>query len=307
MAGPGGGSRGGGFGGGSRGSFGGGSRGGFGGDSRGSFGGPRGGFHHHTGFYRPRIHFGFPFFGRRYYGGGFIHSITGVIYLLIFLAFLAIYLFGNLTSSVGTAVGNIASGGSSKYSEKQFQDFASAEYAKHFSSSEKGMMIVFLTDEDATGYYTIAWVGDDIPTPIYNEMGDETTAFGRIMLDNINSEFHAHSLAKNLTAAVEDLRDYLAHNYDPVDFASQMANFDSRITNYSRLSIQEGNINNALKSFHHTTGIPMVIVVQNMEDVFVKTIDKSSIVTVLLTIGVIAIVIYAVVKRRRQPQHDDVA
>ena len=153
MPGPGGGSRGGGFGGGSRGGGfgGGGSRGGgFGGGSRGfggGFGGPH--HHHHYGYWGPRR----PFFGGWYgrgYGGGCLGGLLGILLLPIILLLVVSIL---LVSIVGSAVANVANGGSIYYDEAAFQQYADDQYAAEFSSYsnyENNILIVFLT-------YRVGW------------------------------------------------------------------------------------------------------------------------------------------------------
>ena len=181
MAGPGGGggSRGGGgFGGGS---FGGGSRGGGfsggGGFGGGSFGGrPSGGFgggpHHH-----PPHHHG-PFFHgprrRTYVGGGFGGGCFSVVVIALFVLFGGFWMLSpadNVTINWGeeTVVGGIA------YDEATMQDYANDKYMQYFGSSsavEDNILLVMLTNEECDGYYTIAWVGDNIDSSINNMFGE---------------------------------------------------------------------------------------------------------------------------------------
>ena len=137
MAGPGGGSRGGGFGGGSRGGgfgggSGGGSGGGFGGGSRGGgFGGYRGGYYHRPryGYYRRPLFFGF---GPRYYGGGgclggFLGALMAPLVLLLIVGVM-------MFAMVGSALTNVSNGGVISYDEAQFHAYADREYYKAFGN-----------------------------------------------------------------------------------------------------------------------------------------------------------------------------
>ena len=179
MPGPGGGSRGGGFGGGSRGGgFGGGPRGGgFGG----GFGGPHRHHHHHGGWYH-----------RHYYGGGGCLGglIGALLYPIIMLIFAGVFLF----SFIGTSFSNVSNGGQVIYDEAVMQEYADIQYASAFGNSsayEDNLLLVFLTNEEADGYYTIAWIGDNVKTEISNLFGDETTAYGVAVRGNINGEYYA--------------------------------------------------------------------------------------------------------------------
>lgn len=288
MPGPGGGSRGGGFGGGSRGSFGGGSRGGFGG----GFGGHHGGFH--GGFYRPRPHFYIPFFGRRrYYGGG---CFNGIATLLI----VAVVLLGTIGTTLSSAIKTIANGGAVEYNERAFQTYADAEYAKEFGASEEGLLLVFLTEKSADGYYAIAWCGDSLPTRIKDLFGDETTVFGRTVTSCINNEYYAYSLDSNLASVMENMADYIDDMN--IDLSHTMPdgfkNFKPHMNNYTEFSLTEATVNNGIEYFCNKTKIPTVIVVDDMEKVFGKTIFTGDVQLLLFALLILAIVLVAVFKSK---------
>ena len=208
MPGPGGGRNGGG---GSRGSFGGGS---YGGGSRGGFGGGFGGGYH-GGFGGPPrrgYYFGGPFGGgfwgpRRYYygGGGCLGGLLGLIFVPVILILLsAVMLF----ATVGTAFSDVTSGGSVRYDENTFQDYADAQYRAEFGNStayEDNLLLVVLVDEDYYDYHYIAWVGDHIQTDINKLFGNEQTEFGRAIEANINVNSYKYSLDTNLAQVVEQM------------------------------------------------------------------------------------------------------
>lgn len=304
MAGPGGGSRGGGFGGGSRGGgFGGGSGGGFGGGSRG--GGFGGGYHRGPRFgygyyHRPRF-FGF---GPRYYGGGgclggFIGALMAPIILLLVVG---VMLFG----MIGSTLSNVASGGVVSYDERAFQDYANTEYYKAFGNSdatEDNILIVFLTNEETDGYYCIAWVGDNIQDKINLMFGDETTAFGQSMIASV-PQMYAYSLDSNLAMVMNTMADKIENLGLSSSFKKEYSHAkspESHLVNYTDLSLTEDTVNDALASFTEATDIPVVVVVGDMEDVFGKSLPTGDIV-ILLILAILAIVaivsIVRVVKNR---------
>ena len=278
MPGPGGGSRGGGFGGGSRGGGFGGSGGGFGGGSRGGGfgGGPRG---YRRGPYGPRF-FGFGprfHFGPRYYygGGGCLGGLLGMLMAPIIVLLIVAVMF---TSIIGTAITNVQSGGVVSYDEVAFQEYADVEYAKAFASSkqyESNLLIVFLANEQADGYYCIAWVGDNIRTEINQMFGDESTEFGRAMISSVNSEYYAYSLDTNLAQAMEIMTWRITDLGLESSFRTGKVSdtsIASHVVNYSQLKLTEKTVNEALVAFTAETEIPVVIVVDTMENVFGKNL-----------------------------------
>jgi len=302
MPGPGGGRSGGG---GSRGGFGGGS---FGGGSR---GGGFGGGGYHGGFGGPprRGFYGGPFYGgffrpRRYYygGGGCLGGLAGLILMAVILIVLAAVM---LFSSVGTAFTDVTSGGSVKYDENTFQDYADAQYRAEFGNStayEDNLLLVVLVDEDYYDYHYIAWVGDHIHSDINKLFGNEQTEFGRAMNSNVNVNSYKYSLDTNLAHVVEQMTKTIEQKNLTSSFkcSENHIQVDSHLTNKTDLAITEDTVNMALDEFTETTGIPIVVVVDDAEDVFGKTIDTGSILIVFLSVVMIGVAIYLIVKSVRQ-------
>ncbi len=308
MAGPGGGSRGGGFGGGSRGGgFGGGRGGGFGGGSRGGFGGPRP--HHHYG--------GWHWYGgygrRRYYGsgggclGGFLGMLIAPIILLIVVAALVV-------SFATGAFRNAFNGGTTVYDEPQFQDYANSQYMAQFGSSsavEDNLLIVFLANEERDGYYCIAWVGDNIALPINHMFGDETTEFGRAVTSSVSNEYYEYSLDTSLAAVMTSMAQKIENLGLESSFneeSDRTNTVSSHLANYTDIELTENTVNAALTKFTEKTDIPAVIVVDTMENVFGKEMQASDIVIIVLVVALTVLAIYLIVRaiqRRNRGEGDD--
>lgn len=308
MAGPGGGSRGGGFGGGSRGS-GGGSRGGFSGGSRGSSGGSfgggsrggsfggghrGGGFHggHHP---PPPRHHHRPFFhGRGYYGGGGYYHHGGGGILSTFLAFIIVlvmifgifkFVFGINGSDVKEWIDDFKYDATyneeqiyedyneGEYSESLFQEYTNNKYQEIFGETtcyEDNILVVFLTTDANDGYYTIAWVGDNLKYNVTDLFGNEQTALGDAMTNSI-SDYHGYSLGSNLAQVVDKMTDNVVElgldtPYKSEADRSQVA--ESKVYNYSNCKFTEDTVNTSLKNFTDKTGITFCIVVDNETTVF---------------------------------------
>lgn len=285
MPGPGGGARGGG---GGRGGFSGGSRGGgFGGGPRGGgFGGPPMG-----GGWYPR---------RRYYGGGCFGGMLNMILGPIILILLVVF---SLFSYVGSSVNSIAQGGNVRYDEEQFQDYADAQYAAEFGSStayEDNLLIVFLVDEEHTDFNYIAWVGDHIDSDINYMLGNNQTELGQAMNSCINEASYKYSLDSNLAQVMGEMTEKIEALGLESSFTctENHAQVTSHLTNHSDLNLTETTVNDALTAFTDKTGIPAVIVIEDMEDVFGKTMPTGSIALVVV-VALLGIILVVNVIRRR--------
>ncbi len=316
MAGPMGGGRGGG------GGFGGGSRGGgFGGGRGGGFhggGGFRGGPYHRGprfgyGYYhRPRF-FGF---GPRYYygGGGCLGGFLGALMApFILLMVVAVMMFG----VVGSALSNAANGGIISYDEGTFQDYADIEYNKAFGNSdayEDNILIVVLVNEETDYYYYIPWGGNNLDNEIY-ELFDVGGAFDAAMSGSIQN-YYKHSLDEDLIRVIETMTRKIDNLGLESSFKKTYSHENSpasHLENYTDLSMNKGTVDDALEEFTVQTDIPIVLVVEDMEDVFGKSLPTGDIVilVVLSVLGIVAIVsIVRVIKDRSKfkqgnPEDDD--
>ncbi len=278
MAGPGGGRSGGGFGGGS---FGGGSRGGgfsggggFGGGSfgGGSFGGghhhrpPH--HHHHHHHHGPHWHgpyFRGPHFG---YGGGFGGGCLVVFLLAFIVLFLGLMLVDPYTDHVSVSYED-----GIVYSEAKMQDYANVKYTKYFGSSsavEDNILLVFLSNEEGDGYYTIAWVGDNIHYDI-NSMFGEYTEYGEAMNKYINTNYFGYSLDMDYASVINEM----TQNIKGLGLSSSFVSESDRsnlaapkFVNLTTFDLSAEVVNASLNEFTEQTGIPCVLVVDYAENVF---------------------------------------
>ena len=321
MAGPmGGGGRSGGFGGGSRGGgFGGGRSGGFGGPGPGGFrGGPRGPYHRGPRFgygyyHRPRF---FGWWGPRYYYGGGGGCLGGLIGALMAPLILLLVVGVMLMTFVGSAVTNVANGGIISYDEATFQTYAKKEYNKAFGDSdatEDNILIVVLVNEESRGYYYLPWGGSNIVDEV-SELFAVGADFDQSM-DGIQ-DYYAYSLGDDLARVMRTMTRKIGNlNLESsfYDKYSHENSPESHLVNNTELSITEKTVNDSLVAFTEATDIPVVIVVEDMEDVFGKNIPTEDLVImgVLAILGVVAIVtIVRVIKDRNKfkqgnPEDDD--
>ena len=300
MPGPGGGSRGGGGGrsGGSRGgsSYSGGSRssgsrGGssyHGGSRGGGYGGggyrppPGGGYHHPPrgggfggpppmggGYHRPRRYRG---------GGGGCCSVVAmlIVILAIVLVAASVFSFSSISGVVDSFVQNNSAQYEAEngYDEETFQDYANYLYEGIFGSStayEDNLLIVFLVDEeDYYSYNYIAWVGDHIATDINYMMGNNASELGQAMSSCINETSYKYSLDSNLAMVMETMAEKIEALGLESSFRCEEEHrqVESQLFNISGMEMTQSTVDDALEAFTEATGIPVLIVVEDMSSVF---------------------------------------
>lgn len=292
MPGPGGGSRGGG---GFRG--GGFSSGGFsgGGHRGGGFGrGPR---RPYRGFGGP---FGFGWYHRPYmYGGGCLGGLLGAFMApIILIVFAAAFVF----ASFGNAFGSLSQGGDIHYDENTFQDYANEQYNAEFGGRgayEDNILIVFLVDDvEYYDYAYIAWVGDHIDTDINLMFGAENTEFGRAISSYVNLNSYKYSLDSNLAQVIGRMEEKITALGGDSSFtcSEERAEFDSHLTNKTDMQLSADTVDAALKGFTEATGIPIVIVVDEIETVFGRSFSSNTIITLVLAGILVVIAIVLIVK-----------
>lgn len=228
----------------------------------------------------------------------------------IIMIFMAVML---LLGFFGSAVTDVAQGGSMRYNEEAFQDYADQQYAREFGSSsayEDNLLLVFLTGEDERGYAYIAWVGDHIDPEINYLFGGNGSDLGAAMDASINTSNYKYSLDSNLAMAVAQMQKKVEDLGLSSSFGctEEHAQVKSHLTNYTDLSLTAQTVNTALESFTASTGIPLVIVVEEMDEVFDKTIDGDSwfalIIAAVLLILAVCLIVKAVKRKNKNPEDD---
>ena len=308
MAGPGGGSRGGGGGRGFGGGFsgGGGSR-GFGGGGRGY-----GGYHHHG----PHYHGGW-FFGPRYYGGG-AGCLGGMLGLLIAPIIILLFAGVLLLSTFSSAFNSIMTGGQITYNEQDFQNYANQQYIAEFDDEsayegqdfEDHILLVFLVeDETYYDYAYIAWVGDDIDDDINYMFGGSGTPLGYAVENSgINaSGTYQYSLDKGISSVVRQMQKNIEQLgiTDPYLCDSEKSQYNSHLTNKSSINMRDKTVNDALEDFTAATGIAIVVVVEDADEVLPRHFDYFSLFVAIILIVVAVVLIVKALKSRKKKDEDD--
>ena len=220
------------------------------------------------------------------------------IIILLMVAMLAV-------GFLGDAMANIRNGGSIVYDEETFQDYVNAHYYREFENStsiEANMMFFILTSENYDGFYKIAWVGDDIRYEVRDMFGKENTEFAETALDTINTEMYKYSLDTDIAALAKKMADMVVAK----EFSSNLneektpsSGVTSHLVNASNVQLTEQTVNEGLQYFEDKTDIPLVVVVDEAEDVFGITPPTGDYILIAIFAGLIVLAIVLIVKAVR--------
>ena len=217
---------------------------------------------------------------------------SSILILPIFYIFLILFLILSFSGGSSSQGEQITSGGRTyTYDEEAFQDFADQEYQHAFGDSdnyEGNILLAILTNDEADDYFAIAWVGDDID-PEIREMFGGYTELGDAMNQHINGTYYAYSLDGDLAAVVETMTAKVA----AVSDGTTLSGSDVDFRNYTDLDLSSQTVSKALTEFKKETGIPMVIVVESLEEVFPKQSSFGSIFSAGPTVIILIVVVAA--------------
>ena len=137
--------------------------------------------------------------------------------------------------------------------------------------------------------------------------GDETTTFGRVVQGSVNREYYKYSLDSNLALVMDQMGTRIENLGLSSSFRTEKENTNpptSHLTNRSSLSMTEETVNDALTAFTEKTDIPVVIVVDTMENVFGKTIPIGDIITVVILLVLLGVAIYLIVRAMKNRKNN---
>ena len=218
-----------------------------------------------------------------------------------------------LMSVFVSAFGSITTGGEIYYDENTYQDYANAQYAEYFGEFddyEDGLVIVFaVEDENYYDYAYIAWMGDNIALDINEMFGASGTKFGNAIESSaINSGSYKYSLDSGIAVVMKKMQDHIAALGLDSSYTCnhQYNDYESHLVNKTDLDVAPDTVNSALVSFTQATGIPVVVVVEDAEEILPKNFDYFSVIiaTVLIIIAIVLIV-KAVKNRKSKNSEDD--
>lgn len=223
-----------------------------------------------------------------------------VIVPILFAMFIIFASVGMFDNGVDVVINN-------GYDEETFQDYAYSQYFEQFAESEAmedNLLIVFLTTEEHYEFYYIAMVGDHIHRDINYLMGNNETALGHAMNTGINETNYKYSLDHNLAAVIDAMTASVQDLTLESSFTCHEEHIQSpsRLVNNTDIPMTDSTVNEALDRFTQSTGIPIVILVEDAQDVFGSkstTVGENSpikmssatLVVLIISVSIIAIVI----------------
>ncbi len=161
----------------------------------------------------------------------------------------------------------------------------------------------------AENNYDFDWyccVGYHITGRVNEMFGGNETEFGFAMINSVDRQSYKNSLTRNLSDVVEKMQDKVTSSVEDPLRCDETPSNSSHINNKTSLNISNTVVDECLKSFTEETGIPMVIVVDEAEDVFGKYVPFSDIVRIVLSLiilGVAIVFIVRAVKRNKNGQN----
>lgn len=215
-----------------------------------------------------------------------------------------------LVSTLGSVFTAMQQGGIVEYDEYAFQDYADSRYAEAFGASDTYedhiLLVVLIDPEGLSDYNYIAWVGDHIDYSISDLFGDNSSVLGRTMSSCINPSSYKYSLDSNLAQVVETMAGKIDALHLDDSFRCQEDHYaaDSYLLNQTSLPLTESTVNTELEEFSTKTGISMVIVVDEMEDVFGRTMP-SSYIGMIAICGIFVVVGVAILIRSLRKKSKD--
>lgn len=226
---------------------------------------PRPVYHHNHP--RPVHHHG-PGMGR-YPGGSGCGGCgcSGFFTLPILLFLMVAMLFGN---SGNHAVPEPDHQGA--YSERSLEGYAAEQYDIAFDASpayEDNLLLTFLVYDDHSDFSYIAWVGDHINDATFALLGGNETVLGRT-LERYVQYGYENTLSDDLSRAIGSLAgEIVAASPNGAYLCTDVHSAPSDpLVNDASLSLDEELLRSALREFTNTTGIPIVLVVEDAADIF---------------------------------------
>ena len=222
---------------------------------------------------------------------------------IILILFFAVFLVMSIVDTVDV----VSQGGIIQYDETTFQDYTQSAYYSNFTdvkTQEDGILVVVLAYEDYQEVAYIAWPGDNIKNNINNAFSTGSY-FGSYFDSTVNRDNYKYSISKDLSKIIDYMSDRVVSYGNGSSFIvdHDMTNAPkSAAINKSKLvDLNEETISVSLERFTEATGIPIILLVDDAEAVFGKTIPSGNIVVlVFASIAIIACVVFIIVKLRQR-------
>ena len=195
-------------------------------------------------------------------GAGLPGVIMGIIFIIFPLFSGVIMMLSFLPDLIGRP----------SYDANDFQDYCYEIYYDEFSSygaKEDYLLLVIATEDyDYYDYYYMAFAGKHISPDVKNMLGDNYSELGRAFSTYINSTSYKYSLDGDIAAALDKVSNAVSKQSDIYTCEENHSQYQSRFENETSLNLDAEVLNSAVKSFTDETGIPMLLIVDDINNVY---------------------------------------
>ena len=162
--------------------------------------------------------------------------------------------------------------GRPSYEDSDFQDYCHEIYYDEFSSygaTEDYLLLVIATEDfNYYDYYYMAFAGDHISADVRNMLGDNSSVLGKAFSTYINSSSYKYSLDVDIVAALDKVANTISSRNDIYTCKENHSQYQSRFENKTSIELDAEQLNEAAKSFTNKTGIPMLLIVDEINNVY---------------------------------------
>lgn len=221
----------------------------------------------------------------------FYKDIFGIVlFPLLLTIFAVIVFFIYLPPTVQT----VRDGGKTVYSDQVADFYRTDAYNDLFeksSAKEDNLLIVYLVNDEGNQFYCMSKLGANVSGSVTKLFGNEESEFGKIVKGSMDEQFK-DTFSGSLCTIVDSMGDKIqALNLSSPFTADsdKSALAESKVINKSSLSVSEIDINASLVAFTEDTGIPAVIVIDEIETVFGKRMPVGDI-ALLAIVAIVAVI-----------------
>lgn len=193
---------------------------------------------------------------------GLIGVVMGIMFIIFPLFAGGIMVLSFLPDFIGTP----------SYEDSDFQDYCHEIYYDEFSNygaTEDYLLLVIATEDfNYYDYYYMAFAGDHISSDVRNMLGDNYSELGRAFSTYINSSSYKYSLDVDIVAALNKVSNTISSRNDIYTCKENHSQYQSRFENRTSIELDAEQLNQATKSFTDKTGIPILLIVDEINNVY---------------------------------------
>jgi hypothetical protein len=164
-----------------------------------------------------------------------------------------------------------------------------------------------LEDDEYYDYAYIAWVGDHVKEDVSLLFGNEYTPFGQRVSYHLDVSSYKYSAGKNIASVVADMKnEVLSLSLDRHLGCNESPDLPPvYFVNNTEINVSSDSLQDELKAFTDSTGIPIAVVVEDMDDVFASGGASSSLIPVFICVVAVAVIAIDISKKKKAKPSGD--